>query len=173
MACRLVGAKPLSEPMMDIVYWTLRNKLQWNLNRNSNIFIQENAFKNVVWKMAAILFRFHCVNSCLMATIIHKSSLPLCVCIAIHVRKYLMKSDTNHQSKIATCTKMLVVINIPAITSLLWHSQRTRQGYSGYFREPFEISDDNTMRLILCKYCDWIYFALADKWKISIPLHEY
>ena len=39
----------------DIVNWTLRNKLQWNFNRNSKIFIQENAFKNVIWKMAAIL----------------------------------------------------------------------------------------------------------------------
>ena len=28
-----------------IVYWTLRNKLQWNPNRNSYIFIQENAFE--------------------------------------------------------------------------------------------------------------------------------
>ena len=27
------------------VNWTLRNKLQWNLNRNSYIFIQENALK--------------------------------------------------------------------------------------------------------------------------------
>ena len=33
----------------------LRNKLQWNLNRNSYIFIQENVFENVVWKMATIL----------------------------------------------------------------------------------------------------------------------
>ena len=33
------------------------NKLQWNLNRNSYIFIQENAFENVVWKRAGILFR--------------------------------------------------------------------------------------------------------------------
>ena len=45
--------------------WTLGNKLQWNLNRNSCIFIQENAFENVVWKMAAIdlnvltRFKFH------------------------------------------------------------------------------------------------------------------
>ena len=38
-----------------IVNWTLRNKLQWNFSRNSNIFIQENVFENVVWKMAAIL----------------------------------------------------------------------------------------------------------------------
>ena len=34
----------------NIVNWTLGNKLQWNLKRNSYIFIQENAFENVVWK---------------------------------------------------------------------------------------------------------------------------
>ena len=32
------------------VRWALRNKLQWNLNRNSYIFIQENKFENVVRK---------------------------------------------------------------------------------------------------------------------------
>ena len=40
-------------------YWnmvngTLRNKLQWNINRNSYIFIQENALENVVCEMASI-----------------------------------------------------------------------------------------------------------------------
>ena len=41
-----------------IVDWTVGNKRQWNLNQNSSICIQENAFKNVVWKkMAAILSR--------------------------------------------------------------------------------------------------------------------
>ena len=37
----------------NIVNWTLRNKLLWRLNWNSYIFMQENAFENVVWKMAA------------------------------------------------------------------------------------------------------------------------
>ena len=37
--------------------WTLRNKLQWNFNRNSYIFIQENTFENVIRKMTAILSR--------------------------------------------------------------------------------------------------------------------
>ena len=46
----------------NIVNWTLGNKFQWNLNKNSNIFIQENAFENVVWKMAAILSRPQCVK---------------------------------------------------------------------------------------------------------------
>ena len=46
-----------------IVNWTLRSKLQWNFSRNSNIFIEENPFQNVVWKMVAILSRPQCVNT--------------------------------------------------------------------------------------------------------------
>ena len=44
----------------NIVNWTIGNNLQWNLNRNLQIFIQENAFENVVLEMAAILSRPHC-----------------------------------------------------------------------------------------------------------------
>ena len=44
MACRL-------NQCWEIVNWTLRNKILWNLNQNSYIFIQENAFENLVWKM--------------------------------------------------------------------------------------------------------------------------
>ena len=61
MACRLVGANYLNQ-CWNIVNWTLRNKLQWNLNQNSYIFIQENVFENVVWKMSAILSRPQCVK---------------------------------------------------------------------------------------------------------------
>ena len=52
---------------LDIVNWTLRIKLQWNFNRNSNIFIHENAFESIVCEMAAILSRPQCVKfaSCL------------------------------------------------------------------------------------------------------------
>ena len=42
----------------------LRSNQQLNsvkLYRNSYIFIQENAFENVTWKMAAILSRPQCV----------------------------------------------------------------------------------------------------------------
>ena len=44
----------------NIVKSNLRNKLQWNLKRNSYIFIQENAFENVVCETVAILSRFQC-----------------------------------------------------------------------------------------------------------------
>ena len=36
-----------------IVNWTIRNKLQWNFNLNSNIFIQQNAFEDIVCEMVA------------------------------------------------------------------------------------------------------------------------
>ena len=39
--------------------------------RNSNIFIQENPFENVVWKMAAILFRPQCVKRVRCCSIRH------------------------------------------------------------------------------------------------------
>ena len=63
MACRLNGAKPLSAQCWNIVNWTLGNKLQWNFNRKSNIFIEENTFENVVCEMASILSRPQCVNT--------------------------------------------------------------------------------------------------------------
>ena len=41
----------------------LGNKLQWNFNRYSSIFIQEKAFENVVCEMASILSRPQCVKA--------------------------------------------------------------------------------------------------------------
>ena len=46
----------------NIVNWTLRNKLQWNFNRNSNIFNQENTPQNAICEMASILSRPQCVK---------------------------------------------------------------------------------------------------------------
>ena len=46
----------------NIVNWTIGNKLQWNINRNWYIFIQENPFENFVWKTTAILSRLQCVK---------------------------------------------------------------------------------------------------------------
>ena len=45
------------------VNWTRRNKAQWNFAHNSNIYIQENVFENVVCEMAAILSQPQYVNS--------------------------------------------------------------------------------------------------------------
>ena len=46
-----------------IVNWTLRNKLQWNFNQNTNLFIHKNIAENIVCEMAAILSMGTWVNS--------------------------------------------------------------------------------------------------------------
>ena len=49
----------------NIVNWTLRNKFQWNFNRNSNISIQENALESVVdLSPACIQNRHHNPANC-------------------------------------------------------------------------------------------------------------
>ena len=62
MACRLFGAKPLSKPMLGL--WSIRSS-GTNFSEiwtNTNIFIHENAFENIVCEMAAILSRGRWVN---------------------------------------------------------------------------------------------------------------
>ena len=54
MACCLFSAMPLSKPMLAYCQLDPKNKLQWNFNQNSTIFIQENTFENVVCKMVTI-----------------------------------------------------------------------------------------------------------------------
>ena len=62
----MIGHKIMGEPIRRqailnqrwvIVNWTLRNKLQWNFDQNKDLFIQENAYENIVCDMAAILSR--------------------------------------------------------------------------------------------------------------------
>ena len=59
----IVGWRHYPNQCWYIVNLTLRNKLQWNANQNSSIFIEENTFKNFVCKMLCILSRPQCVNS--------------------------------------------------------------------------------------------------------------
>ena len=59
MACRMFGAKPLSEPMLD--------RYQWHFNeiliKIQQFFTEENVFDNIICKMSAILSRPHCVKT--------------------------------------------------------------------------------------------------------------
>ena len=45
-----------------IVNWTMRNKIQWNFNRNTKLFFHENTSENIVCEKAAILSRARYVN---------------------------------------------------------------------------------------------------------------
>ena len=79
-----------NSPWWNIVNWTIRNQLQWNPNRNSYIFIEENAFENVVWKMVAILSR------------------PLCCIIASFMGHYCYTFCMNPVSYIHIWTRIAV-----------------------------------------------------------------
>ena len=60
-----------------IFNWTFRNKLQWNFNRNSNIFIQEVAFENVVCKIASICLS---LNELMLLTLLAITVLCVTLC---------------------------------------------------------------------------------------------
>ena len=62
MACRLLDAKPLHEPMLTYCQLNPQEPLQWNSNQNTKIFIYENASENIACEMAAILSRIRWVN---------------------------------------------------------------------------------------------------------------
>ena len=62
MACCLRTPRHYLEQYWLIVSWTLRGKHQWILDQNKMIFIQENAFRNIVCKISAVLFRPQCVD---------------------------------------------------------------------------------------------------------------
>ena len=63
------GLSPCRRQWWYIVNWNLKNKLKGNYNRNSNIFIQENAFENLVCEMAAILSRPQCVKKMILSDV--------------------------------------------------------------------------------------------------------
>ena len=67
----IIGSDNYLNQCCDIVNWTLRNKPQWNLNRNLYIFIQTNASGNVVWEMAAIFDRPQCVKKFTLPIYMH------------------------------------------------------------------------------------------------------
>ena len=73
MGCRLVGTKPISEPMLGYCLFDPWNKFQWNYNQNRHISIQDNAFENVVCKMAATLSRPQCVKNAKILSIYNRS----------------------------------------------------------------------------------------------------
>ena len=54
MVCCLFGTKPLSEPMLAYCQLDPGKKLQWNMDQNTKIFIQEDSLENVVCLIAAI-----------------------------------------------------------------------------------------------------------------------
>ena len=56
------------------VNWTLRNKLQWNFNQTTKLFIHKNASENIVCEKAAILSRGdELISLCMFASSPHQT----------------------------------------------------------------------------------------------------
>ena len=62
MACRLVSAKPLSEPMLEYGQLDPWEQISMKLLSDFKHFKSRKCIWNVVWKMAAIMSRPQCVN---------------------------------------------------------------------------------------------------------------
>ena len=60
MACRIFGAKPLSEK--SLAFGKINKTFQWNFNQTRTVFIQDDEFENVICKMATILSRPQYIN---------------------------------------------------------------------------------------------------------------
>ena len=70
MACCLFSAKPLTDPKLPYCQLDPRNKIQWNINRNSYIFIYKNAFENVSKKFVAISLSLNVLNNYILPEIL-------------------------------------------------------------------------------------------------------
>ena len=55
MACRLLGAKPLCEPILTYCKCDSKEQTSVKFESNTKLFIHENVLEDVVCKMAAIL----------------------------------------------------------------------------------------------------------------------
>ena len=62
MACLLAGDNPLSKPMMVHCQLDTKQPISMKFCLKFPVFIQENAYENVVSKIAAILSWSQCVN---------------------------------------------------------------------------------------------------------------
>ena len=56
------GFSPGLNQCWNIINWTPGNKLQWNFNQNTKLFIHENASENIVCEMVTILCGGRLVN---------------------------------------------------------------------------------------------------------------
>ena len=79
MARRLTGTKSMIWTITGILLIgpSGTNKLNWNLNRNSWIFIRENTIENVVWEIMAILSRHQCVKIAIILPPRNKRRTPI------------------------------------------------------------------------------------------------
>ena len=79
IACRVFGAKPLSEPMLIYCQLDLWNKLSWNMNLNSNFSLKMYLKMTYTkWRPFCLSLNVLNVCSCLYLCL----GTPVCVCMS-------------------------------------------------------------------------------------------
>ena len=116
----------------NIVNLNLRNKSQWSLKWNWYIFIHENTFENVVWKMVAILSRPQCVKVILiLATLVvickYKIQIPT---FSNNLLLDVIIDSTSSWLKIMVVQNNLFLLQKDSISKLLWRSDTTWQHWT-------------------------------------------
>ena len=113
----------------NIVNWTLINKLQWNLNWNSNISTQENEFENVVWKMTAICLGLNVLTNVPAAklwrhlsnmNVVCKSDMLFCNVMNFHSGEINEQGFSNHHLNFSN-------------SNIMWRIQESTQENLGSF----------------------------------------
>ena len=89
-----------------IFNWTFKNKLQWNFNQNTRLFIHKNASENTVCEMTSILSRGRWVK-CLKNEVLISYQWNLC-------RPVNMKI-------VDAVLQMLCITSIDMMNSIMWY----------------------------------------------------
>ena len=88
------------------------NKLQWTFNRNSNIFIQENALENVVCEMASILSRPQCVKDNVYVTWYLRCEVAVITIWYYWVLRLRYRHAHYNDALVSTVTSQITIITI-------------------------------------------------------------
>ena len=101
-----------------IVNCALRNKLQWNINQNTKLVINENASEYIVWEMVAIWCQGRWVKK---QWVNHMSASSLCICNA----NFMSTLPVN----VLAWTRISLTANVKIFTILTnrWHLYFMRQ----------------------------------------------
>ena len=94
-------------------HWTHRNKLQWNFNRNSNIFIEENTFENVVCEMASICLGLNVLTHEMPTMHGQQHPFSSSVVLGTIIRWIIYRRYLNYDLYFLTCSSKCFTIHKP------------------------------------------------------------
>ena len=144
MACRLDGAKPLSEVLnqcWNTVDCTLKNKLQWNFNRNSNIITYSFKKMHVKYSFRNGVHFFVCLNVLISLNIMLEISFVCCMVqfimmspTALRWQRHKRHCDGSGRTWLSLWTQNGYPTPRPygrAVEYLLWRFEVNRPHYNG------------------------------------------